>query len=221
MADAIRWKISDLVEFAVDKAVIDFYPMPSSQRASSSKMLEVIASPGDQIKIQVDKCLKAGLQLKVIDIQETTLRNLAMQLPDDHRGVAILHLDESSGIILIEKSGTIYLCRQFETGYKKLALDGGNTLFTLEQNNLVLEIQRSLDYVESYYGIPPISCLAIIPLAEHTENLLELLNTNLGISVRILELSAILDSDMSLDHQTLSYCAPVIGATLRQFEADI
>ncbi|NOT12001.1 MAG: pilus assembly protein PilM [Methylococcaceae bacterium] len=225
LGDAIRWKISDLVEFAVDKAVIDFYPMPPTQRANSNKMLEVIASPGDQINVQADKCLKAGLQLKVIDIQEMTLRNLAMQLPENHRGVAILRLSELSGLIVIEKSGTIYLSRQFDTGYKNLGLDtqpfGGNKLSTLVQGNLALEIQRSLDYVESYYGIPPISCLAIIPLAEHTENLREILTSNLGITTRILELSAIVDSEMTLDNQTLSHCAPAIGAALRHVEATL
>ena len=46
-------------------------------RANSSKMLEVIAGPIDIITEQVERCTKAGLQLKVIDIQETTLCNLA------------------------------------------------------------------------------------------------------------------------------------------------
>jgi MSHA biogenesis protein MshI len=223
IAQAIRWKISDLVEFPVDKAIIDYYPVPPTQRANSSKMLEVIASPSDQVKTQVEKCTKAGLKLTLIDIQETLLRNLAVLLPENNRGVAILHLLESSGTILIEKNATIYLSRQFETGYKKLGLDPGNSdnndLATLEQNNLALEIQRSLDYVESYYGIPPISGLAIIPLAEHTQRLLDILNNNHGISARIMDLSAIVDSDILLDDKTQSHCSPVIGATLRNFVA--
>ncbi len=223
IAEAIRWKISDLIEFPVEKAIIDFYPVPPTQRANGSKMLEVIASPGDQIKAQAEKCSKAGLKLKVIDIQETLLRNLAVLLPENNRGVAILHLLESSGTILIEKGATIYLSRQFEIGYKKLGLDrqnsANNDLAILEQNNLALEIQRSLDYVESYYGIPPISGLVIIPLVEHTQQLLDILNNNHGISARIMDLSAIVDSDTLLDDPTQSHCSPVIGATLRNFVA--
>jgi MSHA biogenesis protein MshI len=223
ISEAIRWKISDLIEFPIEKAIIDFYPVPPTQRANGSKMLEVIASPDDQIKVQVDKCIKAGLKLKVIDIQETLLRNLAVLLPENNRGVAILHLLESSGTILIEKNATIFLSRQFDIGYKKLGLDRQNSvnndLESLEQNNLALEIQRSLDYVESYYGIPPISGLAIIPLAKYTQNLLDILNKNHGITARIMDLSAIVDSDILLDDVTQSYCSPVIGATLRNFVA--
>lgn len=77
LIEAIRWKINELIDFPVDKAVIDYYQAPMAVRANSRKMLEVIAGPIDIISEQIEKCAKAGLQLKVIDIQETSLRNLA------------------------------------------------------------------------------------------------------------------------------------------------
>lgn len=219
MCEAIRWKISDLIDFSIDKAVIDYYSVPVSMRATSSNMLEVIASPQELIKELANKSTQAGLQLKVIDIQETALRNLAVLLPENQRGVAVLSLHESSGTILIQKEGTIYLSRNFDIGYRELGLSshnrGNDTQSGIEQNNLALEIQRSLDYVESYYGIPPISGLAVIPLAENTQELLNILNGNHGITARIMDLSAIVDCDILLDDATQSQCAAVIGATLR------
>lgn len=219
ISEAIRWKINDLIEFPLDKAVIDFYPSPPAKRANSAQMLEVIACSSDQIELQAEKCINAGLQLKVIDIQETVLRNLAALLPENHRGIAILHLLEATGTILIEKDSTIYLSRQFDIGYKKLNLDcygiDSTESARQTQTQLALEIQRSLDYVESYYGIPPISGVAIIPLAEHTQNLVDILNQHLGISTRIMDLCALIDCDILLDDATQSLCSPVIGATLR------
>jgi len=219
ISEAIRWKIAELIEFPLEKAVIDYYPTPPAQRANGNRMLEVIAGPCEPIKTLAQKCTKAGLQLKVIEIQETLLRNLAVLLPENKRGVAILHLMETAGMILIQKDAIIYLSRQFDTGYKKLGLDRRhdeiNEAAILEENNLALEIQRSLDYVESYYGIPPISGLAVIPLAENTQNLLDILNKNHGITARIMDLSAIIDSNIVMDDRTQSYCSPVIGATLR------
>ncbi|WP_333877182.1 pilus assembly protein PilM [Methylobacter sp.] len=216
--EAIRWKIHDLIDFPVDKAVIDYYQVPIAVRANSSKMLEVIASPIDIIREQVEKCTKAGLQLKVVDIHETTLRNLAAQLPENERGIALLYLLEFSGTLLIQKDATIYVSRKFEIGYKKLGLDdpfSSESVTANAHNNLALEIQRSLDYVESYYGIPPISTLAVIPLAENTHNLLDSLSSNLGIVARMIDLSTVIDCDILVDAQTQSLCAPVIGATLR------
>lgn len=216
--EAIRWKINELIDFPVDKAVIDYYQTPTPIRANSSKILEVIAGPIDIIREQVKKCADAGLQLKVIDIQETTLRNLAVQLPENQRGIALLYLLEFSGTLLIQKETTIYVSRKFEIGYKKLQLDdqfSSDSPSANVHNNLALEIQRSLDYVESYYGIPPISVLAVIPLAENTHNLLDSLSRNLGIEARMLDLSTMIDCDILVDAQTQSLCAPVIGATLR------
>jgi MSHA biogenesis protein MshI len=218
MSEAIRWKIVDLVDFSIEKAVVDYYSVPVSMRANSSDMLEVIASPNELIEELADKSTQAGLQLKVIDIQETVLRNLAVLLPENNRGVAVLTLQESSGTILIQKEGTIYLSRNFDIGYRELRLathNADDSQSSIEQNNLALEIQRSLDYVESYYGIPPISGLAVIPLAENTQNLLNILNGNHGITARIMDLSTIVDCDILLDDATQSWCSPVIGATLR------
>lgn len=216
--EALRWKIIELIDFPVDKAIIDYYPNPFAIRANSSKMLEVIASPIDIVKDQVQKCALAGLQLKVIDIQETTLRNLAVHTPENELGIALLHLQEFSGSLLIEKESIIYVSRKFGIGYKRLGLDepfSDESANAQIHHNLALEIQRSLDYAESYYGIPPISTLAVIPLAENTSNLLDSLSSNLSIAVRMIDLSTIIDCDMLVDGQTQALCAPVIGATLR------
>ncbi|MEQ1529102.1 MAG: hypothetical protein ABL925_07285, partial [Methylococcales bacterium] len=219
MNEALRWKITDLIEFPVSKAVLDYYPTPPSKRTNSGQMLEVIVSSSDVLKNQIEKCRLAQLQLKVIDIQETCLRNLAVLLPENERGVAILYLQEASGAMLIQKQATIYLYRKFEIGFKSLNLQqqsGNIDQAVHEQNNLALEIQRSMDYVESYYGIPPISSLVVIPLLDHTEALLAVLRDEHGITARIMDLTAIVDSDILLNDPTQSFCSPVIGATLRQ-----
>jgi MSHA biogenesis protein MshI len=219
MSAAIRWQIADLIDFSIDTAVVDYYSVPVSMRANSSNMLEVVVTSNELIKELANKSTLAGLQLKVIDIQETVLRNLAVLLPENKRGVAVLYLQESSGTILIQKEGIIYLSRNFDIGYQELGLalhnSNDDSQSGIEQNNLALEIQRSFDYVESYYDIPPISGLAVIPLAENTQDLLNILNNNHGVTARIMDLSAIVDCDILLDDATQSRCSPVIGATLR------
>ncbi len=85
----------------------------------------------------------------------------------------------------------------------------------MEQNGFTLDIQRSFDYLESFYGLPPIPGLAVIPLQEDTQGLLNFLNGSYGITARIMDLSTIIDGDILLDDATQSLCAPVIGATLR------
>ncbi len=218
LSEAIRWKISDLIEFQVDDAILDYYPLPESQRANSEKMLEVIASQSSTVNALTDLCLNNDLQLKVIDIQETTLRNLATLLPENELGIAILHLQKTSGRLIIQKQGIIYLSRKLSIEFDRLGLTENflsDEQIAMEQSGLILEIQRSLDYVESVYGLPPISSLAVLPLPENTQNLLNTLNNNNGITARVMDLTAIINGDILLDDKTQSLCAPVIGATLR------
>lgn len=218
LSEAIRWKISDLIEFQVEDAVIDYYPLPESHRANSKKTLEVIASPISTIQPLVDLCNSCGLQLNVIDIQETTLRNLATLLPENEQGIAILHQQKSIGRLLIERQGSVYLSRKLTIGFDRLGLTDNflsDEQISMEQNGLILEIQRSFDYVESVYNLPANFGLAVIPLTENTQALLNILNENYGITARIMDLTAIIDGDILLDDSSQSLCAPVIGATLR------
>ncbi len=215
--EALRWTISDLIDFPADQAVIDFYQSPLGVRSNSSKMLDVIASPVEILTDQIQKLTAAALNLKVIDIQETVLRNLAVQTPENSQGIALLYLLEFSGTLLIQKQKTIYVSRKFEIGYNHLKLEEPNPDSTVinAHTNLALEIQRSLDYVESYFGISSISTLAVIPLAENTHILIDSLNKNLGISARMIDLSTLIDCDILVTGKTQSLCAAVIGATLR------
>ena len=219
MKEAVRWKINDLIDFPADQAGIDFFALPAAKQSGATGMLCVIASPLEPLKQLLQQCLKTNLNVKVIDIQETTLRNLSTLLPENDRGIALLHLQQDSGMIIIEKDGVIYLSRKLDSGFQQLELadnfENLDSQSSTHLHNLALEIQRSLDYVESYYGLPPISGVAIIPMARNTQKLLDFLNSNQGITARIMDISATMDMDILLDDETQSLCSPAIGATLR------
>ena len=219
LTDAIRWKIAELIEFPIEDAVIDFYPLPDSQRSTTTNMLEVVATQKSTIQPLVDLCLQCNLQLSIIDIQETTLRNLAALIPENERGVAVLHLQKTTGRIIIERQGSLYLSRKLAIGFDRLGINN-NFLsaeqISMEHDGLALDIQRSFDYVESFYGLPPISGLAVIPLPENTQDLLNTLNHNHGVTARIMDLSTIINGDILMDDGTQSFCATVIGATMRE-----
>lgn len=219
MSEAIRWKVSDLVEFHIDDAIIDHYPLPVSERVNTEKKMEVVTTPKSTIQPLIDLCTSCNLQIKVIDIQETSLRNLASLLPENKTGIAVLHLQKNTGQIIIEKKGLIHLSRKLAMGFDRLGFTDSfvsDGQIELERNSLALDIQRSFDYIESYYSLPPISELAVIPVIKNTQGILDFLNNNHGITSRIMDLSTMIDSDILLNDSTQSLCAPVIGATLRE-----
>lgn len=219
MKQAVRWRIADMLDYSVEQAFVDFYPLPKSHRANSSAMIEAISCNQTVIDPFLLICQQAGLKIKVIEIQEMALRNLATLLPESERGVAVLNLQASSGHIIIQQAGTLYLSRRFDMGYNRLTDNSLNNepQLLMEHDTLALEIQRSLDYVENHYGIPPISSLAVLLVPNRTESIVNNLMMQHGITARTLDLSAIIEGETILTDALQNACAPVIGASLRRF----
>lgn len=216
---AVRWRIAEMLDYPVDQATVDFYPLPPSNRANSTPMLEVVACANQVVATLTQQCRQAGLNVKVIDIQETALRNLATLLRENEQGVALLYLQKDSGRVIIQKQGALYLSRKIGSGYQQLtdnaALSDSDQIY-MEQDSLALEIQRSFDYVENYFDIPPITGLAVVLMPINTQNVINFLSINHGITARAMDLSAIVECDSLLDDATQNICAPVIGASLRR-----
>jgi MSHA biogenesis protein MshI len=221
---AVYWRVAEMLDYPVDQAVIDSYPQPKSNRANRAQMLEVVSCNKALLDPLVLLCKQAGLRIKVVDIQETCLRNLATLLPEDEQGVAILHLQPAIGHVIIEKQGAVYLSRKFDFNYRFLTESGFNDELDAqtEQSNLALEIQRSFDYVENYFDIPPINSLASVLLPANTQGVINALMLNHGITARAMDITAIVDVDIMLSDSLQNICAPVIGASLRwHMEQDI
>lgn len=224
MKQALRWRIADLLDYAVDDALIDYYSLPAVKRANRPQMVEVVSCRHVLAMSFVQVCKQAGLRVQAIDIQETALRNLAILLPENEQGVAIVHLQATTGQIVIQKQGQIYLSRKFDFKYSDLnfdrgledrgAQDQGNAD---ERSNLAVEIQRSLDYVENYYDIPPINALALVLMPNNTQDVIHYLMIEYGITARAMDLSAIVEGDIVLNDSLQNQCAPVIGASLRRY----
>jgi MSHA biogenesis protein MshI len=220
LKQAIGWRVADVLDFPIDQTALDFYPLPLSNRPNSPAMLEVVACSMQLIDSLSLLCKEAGLAVKVIDIQETALRNLATLLPENQQGIAVLHLQQHSGRIIIQKNDSIFLSRKIDHGYARLTqglLTDDLDQQQLEQNNLALEIQRSLDYVEHFYDIPPINSLAMLLMPNDSYNIINFLNINYGITARAMDLSAIIESDILLTDTTQNLCGPCVGASLRRY----
>ena len=62
-------------------------------------------------------------------------------------------------------------------------------------DQIVLDVQRSLDYYESHFRQAPIRSLVVAPLTPHIPGLVEYLTSNFNMQVRSLDLNESLSSD--------------------------
>lgn len=214
---AVRWKVRNLIDFHIDDAVIDVFEIPGQQnRPQGQAMMYAVAARAREVREYIDLIEGADLDLQVIDITEMAMRNLAAQLDDDVRGVAMLYLDDRHGIITITRQGSLYLSRRVETGIEQLHQEG-----QAAQQQIALELQRSLDYYDSHFGQPPVASLRVLPGFDTHETLLETLRESFAFQVEAYRAEDVVALDCSLPETHPAELLIALGGALRQEEISL
>ncbi|MFL6649308.1 MAG: pilus assembly protein PilM, partial [Sulfurifustaceae bacterium] len=151
LRSAVRWRIKDLIDFHIDDATIDVFDVTTPNAPGKTRPMYVVAARNQAIQRRVELCDAAGVGLDVIDIPEMAQRNLAAILPEDVRGVVMLSLGSTHGLITITRQGEIFLSRRVEIGTDTLQAAEDRALYF---DQIALEVQRSLDYFDSHFRQP-------------------------------------------------------------------
>ena len=222
LASAIRWRIKDLIDFNIDEAVVDFFEIPNQKTPGKGK-LNAVVGRSETVRNQIDLLKSAGLELRVIDIPEMAMRNIAILLPEDVAGMGLLYLGRREGLITITRQETLYLSRRIEMGYESFAgdLESGNTDQIQQRlDRIVVEIQRSMDYYESHFSQPALGNIVIAPLSTPIPGIEKYIQQQLGINCRLMDINSIIDTDEPIDTVTQGRCFLAIGAALRDEAGD-
>ena len=220
LRSAIRWRIKDLIDFHIDDAVVDVFEVPDSRAAGRNKMMYAVVARSTRVKKRIDELLEAGVNLNAIDIPELALRNIASLLPEDAGGVALIYIGEERGLITISRQSILYLSRRIEKGINALP----DTVMHIDEpdvvepwlDNIIVEIQRSLDYYEGHFSQPQVSSIAIAPLSRDVPGIAEYITEQLEIPTRVIDVNTLIDVDQPVEKEVQSECMLAIGAALRQ-----
>ena len=214
---AVRWKVRNLIDFHIDDAVIDVFDIPGqNNRPQGQAMMYAVAARSREVREHIDLLEDADLNLQVIDITEMALRNLASQLDEDVRGVAMLYLQENHGIITVTQQGSLYLSRRLETGTTQV-LDNPDTAY----DQIALEVQRSLDYYDSHFGQPSVAALRILPGFPGHQDLVQSLDDGLNMQVDGYRPDDVVEADADAPDEYLGEFLVALGGALRQEEVSL
>lgn len=219
LKQASRWKIKDMIDYAVDEATIDVLEIPTDN-VNSNKMRYIFAvSVHNKI---IRRCItqyieQAGITLEVIDIPELSQRNIAALLEEPDKGLATLSISAQGGLLTFTAGGELYHARQIDFDINQiLAINSErqNMIF----DRIALDLQRSLDSFERQFPYIHINRLMLAPFPAR-DSLLEFLESYLSLKIETFELSTIFDFDdpFSIDDTELaSKILLPLGAALRQ-----
>ena len=208
MTQAVRWRVKDLLDFPLEQAAIDSFPLPEdAYRGRQAKryaailqksMLQDLATPLEE----------AGLALDCIEVAELALHNIASRIEHQAGGFAVLQLFGGEGFVSMVEDSKLYLTRRIEQGLEQF-LNGGNPQGFLD--TLMLELQRSLDFYESQLGKGIITHLYYTPANDLTRPIGEFLSQYLGLHVEPLSLAGMVAGELG---EASGHSVTAIGAAL-------
>jgi MSHA biogenesis protein MshI len=213
----MRWRVKDVIDYSLDAATIDVLKIPVDPNAPArDNSAYAVIARNSVIESYVAAFSRAQVPLEVIDIPELAQRNIAQLVEPEGRGVAMLAFYENEGILTFTSGGELYLTRRIDIALEQL-LDPDAEHRGQHFERIALELQRSLDHLESQYHHVPIAKVVIAPLPQDI-GLQQYLASNIYVPVEILDLKDVMDlsniPELELPtRQHQSFMA--IGAALR------
>ncbi len=216
LAEAIRWRIKDMLGMPLERAVVDalILPQASSFETRSRQALAVSADLA-LVERVAEPFVQADLLLSAVDIPELAQRNLAALCEDENRGLAFLSLGKNGGLLTLTWGGELFSSRRIEAG-TALWLDRPAEDRAGAFDRITLELQRSLDYFDRQFSFISISRLVLAGGPELAP-LGDFLRQTVYMPVELFDAAAVLDLP---DEPGIPVCAAlaVIGAALRAEE---
>ncbi len=208
MIQAVSWKIKDLINYDVGNAVVDSYPMPESSK-NKQQQVGVVAAREAVVRNYIDSIKTTALELNALDIHELVRANLQVVQQSAEYSLALLTLTRESGLLSIYHDTDLYVSREFKIGIDQLgfATSEDESVF----DALLLELQRSLDYFESYYGMGSVTNLRIFPQLKATEKMAMYLQNLSNFDIEFIAFAGDDDSSGLDPHCFHAYCAALRG----------
>lgn len=215
MMSALNWRVKDLIDTPINETTLEVFPAPAPAGEQTTKSLYVVAATDAVIQKRIDQLTQAQINLQTIDITEMALRNIAALTPEAKEGVAFIWLHEEGGIVTVFRDGELYMNRQMSSGTKALFNEQSKVETT---DNIILELQRSLDYFESQFRQNPIRHIVLAPSIQSLSLLETSLTQVLGVNAKTLDFTELLTCNINMPDNWQSEHLIAIGAALRYEE---
>lgn len=143
VADAMRWRVKDMIDYAPEEASIGCLLVPSAADSSRTQQALVVVSRRQTIAGWMTRSREAKLDLQSIDVPELALRNLALLAAGDG-ACALLHVGLERSTLVIVWRGELCSVRRFDIRASQF-LNANKEGFDELVERLGQDVQRSSD----------------------------------------------------------------------------
>jgi MSHA biogenesis protein MshI len=208
LLQAVSWKIRDLISYDVDRAVVDIFQMPSSPKNPASYINAVVANDA-VVSTYVDRICESGLALQAIDVHDLVGNNFHPVTEFSEQTIALLQFSDHDGLMTIYHDRDLYVSRDLKIGLVdiEVAIDEEDEAF---YENMLLELQRSMDYFESTYAMGSVVKMLLFPMTSGTQRMASYLQNYLAYDLDFAEVP-VKDGRELNRYCFAAYCAALRG----------
>lgn len=213
LGGAAKWLVKDFIDFPIEEAVVDAFPLPVRD-GQPSKMYAVVAKLAD-IKHRIQLLSEAGLETQAIDIAELALRNIMSYLEEGTKETGLLLMQPDFHALIVTREKNICLSRNIETyiNYSPEPDQGAEQEEALTK--LSAEIERSVAYFQSHVGRGDFNKIWISSLLPDQVKLMQLLSESLTVPMDLLDLNQYFTFPEKLEPKKQVRTLLAIGGALR------
>lgn len=191
MDQSIRWAVSSMIDYSVEDASVAWMKIPTEQMLPNrTPHIYVVISRKSVVEHYRQEFKGARLNLRAVDIRETSHRNLASLVAKQNEGLPFLTIGPRGVLLTVSYNGELYLDRHMDEMLVGGGVDESGTERSLER--VVLQIQRSLDFLGRTLPFLDVSRVVLSPFAG-VSGLRDYFAENLPISLEVLDLSEVFD----------------------------
>ncbi|MBF0445394.1 MAG: hypothetical protein HQL68_07370 [Magnetococcales bacterium] len=216
---AMQWQIQEHIVEPASEMVVELFDIPAKQKGAESGRIYVAAAKNSTIKKWSHLSVNSGLNLDNITIPELSLIPLTAQLPEQSSGLGLLQLDRKGGLLLIIKQQTLYIARTIINSIS--LIEEQNSFCSASQDEVALEVRRTMDFFVGSFEQPPITALYLLPSTQPLPGLQTALSTRLDLVVKEFDIKQFIDIPRDLAKKDLIEALPAIGAALLNRQASV
>jgi len=213
LKQSVIWLLKDRLDCSSEEAVVDTIDYPSGCRLDDQIM--AVQTSKSKIQKHIDIIADADLELKTIDITELLLGDILQNYPGIENGIALVLDHEEGASLLVFRGEYLYLIRKLSgiTDFISCLPVDGNMMMA---DQMLLEIQRTLDYYDSQMRQPPLAGILLAPSFADISTLADYLDKNLSTKVECLDINQLLDLPQPLSPAAQQDCLSACAAAFRE-----
>ncbi|KTC64613.1 Uncharacterised protein (plasmid) [Legionella adelaidensis] len=210
MAKAFRWKLKGLIELPLNDIAVDTFSIPPHGVVGQRKKVFVAVTLLSELKNKLNMFESAYLHVPSVTIAQMALRNLLPLMPlKQSSPVIVISLEENICNLYIFLQNQLYLERQLALT-KAIVNENGP-----KAQNILLEIQRSIDYCLSELKLPEPDQIIFTPGFFQASALLDFLKQELPKEIFLMDLRQYLQMDFPMGFEEQTSCLYSIGGALQ------